>query len=31
MLKNAIIEVENNKNSVIYGYSVKDASRYGVV
>ena len=29
MLKNAIIEVENNKNSVIYGYSVKDASRYG--
>ncbi len=31
MLKNAIIDVENNNNSIIYGYSVKDSSRYGVV
>ena len=31
MLKKAILDVENNNNSIIYGYSVKNPKRYGVV
>ena len=31
MMKDAIEFVENEHKSLIYGYSVKDPSRYGVV
>ena len=31
MLKNAILEIKDNQKSIIYGYSVKNPSRYGVV
>lgn len=31
MLKNAIKDVKQNKHSIIYGYSVKDPERYGVI
>ena len=31
MLRNAIKDVENSNNSIIYGYSVKNPKRYGVV
>ena len=31
MLKNAIKNVNQNNQSIIYGYSVKDPGRYGVV
>tara|TARA_Y100001970_G_scaffold21626_3_gene24737 strand:- start:2671 stop:3540 length:870 start_codon:yes stop_codon:yes gene_type:complete len=31
MLKDAVVDIENNNKSIIYGYSVKDPKRYGVV
>lgn len=31
MLKNSVSEVENNKNSVVFGYYVQDPERFGVV
>ena len=31
MLKDAVVDIENNNKSIIYGYSVKNPKRYGVV